>query len=97
MMTLHSLVINYYMPRDKKTMNNCFLLFFRLSHPSRVRGLKYIIRLGKRQEILNWVKASATQSRLAKLASLQEAMDNLLPFLYMRELALHRQAYQKII
>ena len=33
MMTLHSLVINYYMPRDKKTMNNCFLLFFRLVAP----------------------------------------------------------------
>lgn len=51
----------------------------------------------KRQELLNWIKASATQSRLARLAELQQAIDNLVPLLYMRELALHKDVYQEII
>lgn len=51
----------------------------------------------KRQELLNWIKASATQSRLSRLADLQEAIDNLVPLLYAQELKLHQDAYKKII
>lgn len=51
----------------------------------------------RRQELLNWLKASATQSRLARLGKLQEAIDDLVPLLYMRELKLHQNVYRKII
>lgn len=51
----------------------------------------------RRQEILNWLRASATQSRLARLATLHEAIDNLVPLLYMQELALHQNVYRKIL
>ena len=51
----------------------------------------------KRQALLNWIKASATQGRLARLAKLQETLDNLVPLLYVQELKLHQDAYAKII
>lgn len=51
----------------------------------------------KRQELLNWIKASATQSRLAQLATLQDAIDTLVPMLYAEEMKCHRDAYRKII
>lgn len=51
----------------------------------------------KRQEILNWVKASATQSRLARLGQLHDAIDKLVPMLYVAELKAHQDAYSKII
>ena len=51
----------------------------------------------RRQELLNWIKASATQSRLARLASLQDAIDTLVPMLYAQEMKYHQDAYRKII
>lgn len=51
----------------------------------------------RRQEILNWLKAGATQARLARLAELQKALDNLVPLLYMQEMQIQQSAYQKII
>ena len=51
----------------------------------------------KRQEASNWLKASATQSRLAKLAALQNAIDHLVPTLYSEELKIHRRTYEEII
>lgn len=51
----------------------------------------------KRQELLNWLQASATQSRLSRLASLQTAIDDLVPLLYAEELKCHQDAYEKII
>ncbi len=51
----------------------------------------------RRQELLNWIKASATQSRLARLATLQDAIDTLVPMLYAQEMKYHQDAYRKII
>ena len=51
----------------------------------------------KKKQLLDWLKASATQARLAKLAALQDAIDRLMPVLYVQELALHENAYRKII
>ena len=51
----------------------------------------------RRQEVLRWLKASATQSRLARLAVLQQALDDLVPLLYAQELQIHKSVYQKII
>ena len=51
----------------------------------------------KRKTVIDWLNASATRSRLARLASLQQAIDNLVPLLYAEELKLHEEAYQEII
>lgn len=75
-----------------------------LTHAKSPADIQAVIEFAKqiqdpvrRQEILNWLKASATQSRLARLATLHEAIDNLVPLLYVQELALHQNVYRKIL
>ena len=51
----------------------------------------------KRRELLNWIKASATQSRLARLASLQQSITDLIPLLYASELSTHQAVYKNVI
>lgn len=75
-----------------------------LTHAKSPKDVQMVIEFAKqiqdpvkRQELLNWIKASATQSRLARLAELQEAIDMLVPLLYAQEMKLHQNVYQEII
>ena len=75
-----------------------------LTHAKSIKDVQAVIDFAKqiqdptrRQELLNWIKAGATRSRLAKLAELQESLDTLIPLLYMQELKIQQDAYNKII